>query len=87
MIGRTESTLAQSKEAVQAISASTTCLVFNADVADDKAMCQIAAQVGSWDVFILNAGHLPKPGPVASADISDYWEAYEVHFFYIPKDR
>ncbi|KAL9005459.1 MAG: hypothetical protein Q9188_001784 [Gyalolechia gomerana] len=31
------------------------------------AMKTIAAEVGTWDVFILNAGYLPKPGPIASA--------------------
>jgi NADP-dependent 3-hydroxy acid dehydrogenase YdfG len=53
-------------------------LTFRADITDDKAMHQIAAEVGSWDVFILNAAHLPNPASIASADLSDYWKAYEV---------
>lgn len=42
-------------------------------------MHQIAAEVGTWDVFILNAGHTPEPGPIARTNLSDYWKAYEVH--------
>lgn len=84
LIGRTDATLRQTEEAVESISNATTCLTFNADVTDDKAMYQIAREVGTWDVFILNAGHLPKPSPIASADISEYWAAYEVHKSTIP---
>lgn len=78
LIGRTDATLRQTKDYVEEISDNIACLSFNADVTDEKAMKTIAAEVGTWDVFILNAGHLPKPGPIASADISDYWAAYEV---------
>ncbi|KAL8932275.1 MAG: hypothetical protein Q9216_006902 [Gyalolechia sp. 2 TL-2023] len=78
LVGRTDATLGHTKKCVEEISRSIACLSFNADVTDEKAMKTIAADVGTWDVFILNAGHLPKPGPTASADSSQYWAAYEV---------
>ncbi|KAL8951592.1 MAG: hypothetical protein Q9222_002447 [Ikaeria aurantiellina] len=79
LIGRTESTLKATEEAVKESNKSTiACLVFTADITDEKAMTRIAAEVGTWDIFILNAGHLPKPGPIASTNVSEYWAAYEV---------
>ncbi|CAF9939205.1 MAG: hypothetical protein ALECFALPRED_008038 [Alectoria fallacina] len=79
LIGRNDSTLAQTKESLKASNNSTTCLNFRADVADDKAMHEIAAEVGTWDVFILNAGHIPNPTSIASANLADYWESYETN--------
>ncbi|KAL9027761.1 MAG: hypothetical protein Q9196_003765 [Gyalolechia fulgens] len=79
LIGRTDATLRQTKEYVEGIENSTACLAFTADVRDEKAMEKIAAEVGTWDVLILNAGYMPKPGPIASADISEYWAAYETN--------
>ena len=78
LIGRNDATLAQTEESLKASNNSTACLKFRADVADDKAMHEIAAEVGTWDVFILNAGHVPKPTSIASANLADYWESYEV---------
>lgn len=43
-------------------------------------MRQVAAEIGVWDVFILNAGYLPSPSSIASADVADYWKSYEVRF-------
>ena len=80
LIGRTASTLAQTKDLVQENGSDTVCLSFPADITDDKAMHQIAADVGIWDIFILNAGHIPNPSSIASANLPDYWGAYEVYF-------
>ena len=54
-------------------------MTFCADVTGDNAMHQIAAKVGTWDTLIMNAAHLPKPEQIASAQISDYWAAYETN--------
>ncbi|KAL8911093.1 MAG: hypothetical protein Q9171_003683 [Xanthocarpia ochracea] len=79
LIGRTESRLAQTKENLLATTTGVTCMTFCADVTDDNAMHQIAAKVGTWDTLIMNAAHLPNPGQIASAQISDYWAAYETN--------
>ncbi|KAL8738660.1 MAG: hypothetical protein Q9181_000577 [Wetmoreana brouardii] len=79
LIGRTASTLTQTKDAVQASSNSVHCSICCADVCDEKTMRQTAADVGTWDVLILNAGHIPKPAAVATAEISDYWQAFETN--------
>ncbi|KAI4204972.1 MAG: hypothetical protein LQ350_000824 [Teloschistes chrysophthalmus] len=81
LIGRTTSNLAQTKDSLQTIgdNAACTCSIFTANVTNEEAMHEVAAEVGAWDIFILNAGYLPKPSPVASSDISDYWAAYETN--------
>jgi len=43
-------------------------------------MEKVAQSVGTWDVLILNAGHLSAPAPIAKAPLDDYWKNYEVHF-------
>ncbi|KAL8900592.1 MAG: hypothetical protein Q9192_000979 [Flavoplaca navasiana] len=78
LIGRTESTLSQTRASVQNHSSTITCLVFEADVTNERAMGKIAVEVGTWDILILNAGHLANPTPVASATLADYWASYEV---------
>ncbi|KAL8905999.1 MAG: hypothetical protein Q9207_002284 [Kuettlingeria erythrocarpa] len=79
LIGRTASTLAQTKDSVQASGHDVHCSTSCADVCDEKAMRQIAADAGTWDVLILNAGHVPKPATIATAQISDYWQGYETN--------
>ncbi|KAL8996992.1 MAG: hypothetical protein Q9169_003643 [Polycauliona sp. 2 TL-2023] len=79
LIGRTESTLAETQALVQRISNGMTCLYFQADVTDGNAMSRIAAEIGTWDVLVLNAGHLANPTPIASANLSDYWASYEAN--------
>ena len=80
LIGRTAFTLARTKDLVQENSSGTVCLIFPIDITNDKAMHQIAADIGVWDIFILNASHIPNPTSVASANLPDYWSAYEVYF-------
>ncbi|KAL8720884.1 MAG: hypothetical protein Q9225_002329 [Loekoesia sp. 1 TL-2023] len=79
LIGRTDSTLAQTKESLPDTGTGRTCLTFCADVTDEKAMRQIAAEVETWDTFIMNAAYLPDPTPIASARVPEYWAAYETN--------
>jgi NADP-dependent 3-hydroxy acid dehydrogenase YdfG len=43
-------------------------------------MEKVAQSVGTWDVLILNAGHLSAPASIVKAPLDDYWKNYEVHF-------
>jgi NADP-dependent 3-hydroxy acid dehydrogenase YdfG len=43
-------------------------------------MEKVAQNVGTWDVLILNAGHLSAPASIVKAPLDDYWKNYEVHF-------
>ena len=81
LIGRNPGSLAETKEALEHATGSrdaVTVSAFTADVTDVKAMANVALQVGTWDVLVLNAGYIPKPAHVAAADLEDSWLAYEV---------
>ena len=79
LVGRTEATLAKTKSLLPNICKVT---VHTADVNDEKAMqavAQAVAQaVGTWDVFILNAGYISTPSKIADGNLDDYWKNYEV---------
>lgn len=50
------------------------------EITGDKVMHQIAAEVGTWNILILNAGHLTNPTSIASANLFNCWTilTYEV---------
>ncbi len=53
LLGRTEATLAETQKLIPSGSADTSPLV--CDVTDQAGMEKVAAEVGTWDVFVLNA--------------------------------
>ncbi|KAL6720840.1 hypothetical protein ACLMJK_002765 [Lecanora helva] len=79
LVGRKESTLSKTRAAVLSGTRQLRCTAFPADVNDEKAMNQIATDIGTWDVFILNAAYIAEPTTIASANISQYWASYETN--------
>ncbi|KAL8842835.1 MAG: hypothetical protein Q9176_002471 [Flavoplaca citrina] len=79
LIGRTESTLIQTRTSVQDKHGDIACLIFKADVTDEDAMEKIATEIGTWDILILNAGHQANSTSITSANLSDYWACYEAN--------
>src|SRR6202000_2127361 len=61
----------------------TKTVIFSADIADSGAIedtfAQIAATVGPVDILVSNAGYLPEPSSILSADIKDWWRAFETN--------
>ena len=84
LIGRTQSTLSKSKEAIEKES-SASVTTHTADVADEVAVGKAAAEVGKWDVLILNAGVLPAANSIEQSEPGKWWCAFEVRlgFYYI----
>ena len=84
LIGRTQSTLAKSKEAIEK-EYSALVTTYIADVADEVAIGKAAAEVGKWDVLILNAAVLPAAGSIEQSEPGKWWCAFEVRlaFCYI----
>ncbi|KAF2821569.1 putative NADP(+)-dependent dehydrogenase [Ophiobolus disseminans] len=79
LIGRTEASLKEVKTAITAIYTNTKVSVHPADVTDDFVIKEIASAVGTWDAILHCAAHFNAPSPAATADIDDYWRAYEVN--------
>ena len=51
---------------------------FKVDVTDADGMRKAAAEVGTWDILIMNAGYLSKLGPTMKQDAEEWWKAFEV---------
>ncbi len=79
LIGRTQSTLEQTKEKIEKEFASVSVSTHAADVADEKAMGEVAGRVKGWDVLVLNAGVLANPPhKIEETPVKDWWRIFEV---------
>ena len=78
LLGRTQSSLDETKDALGKDFPSAKVTTHAADVADEEAVRKAAAEIGPWDVAILNAGILPKAAPIAETAIGDWWRVFEV---------
>ena len=78
LIGRTESSLSKTRDAIAKEFTSTTVSYHVADTTDEMTMQQAAEGISSWDILILNAGLLKASTPIASAPTSDWWRVFEV---------
>lgn len=78
LIGRTQTTLSKSKEAIEKEFPSVSVTTHTADVADQAAVGKAAERVQKWDVLILNAGLFADPHPVEDSDPTDWWRVFEV---------
>lgn len=76
LIGRTESKL---RETQQLLAGKTDSSIYATSVTDEHKMHEVAEKVGAWDVFVLNAGHISSPAPVAATALQDWWEDYETN--------
>lgn len=67
------------ESSIAAIGQSTKVSVHIADVTDAAAVKKVAESVGTWHSVLHCAGYMNKPGPVITADLDDYWKAFEVN--------
>lgn len=78
MIGRTESVL---QETAKLLPAEAQVEIFAASVTEESEMRKIAAQVGGWDILILDAAHLITASPTVNgkSSVQDWWQHYETN--------
>jgi NAD(P)-dependent dehydrogenase (short-subunit alcohol dehydrogenase family) len=85
ILGRTESTLVATKQAVEAQFPTVAVHVAVADVtskpAIDTAFSNIQSLSGgrSVDICVSNAGYMPDIGPIRDVEIEDWWRGFEVN--------
>ncbi len=85
LIGRNESRLLETKQAVQTISPSTTVNIYTGDVTDfsavQRGMSAFAATIpsGTIDILIANAGYMSDLDPLADAQPAEWWTGFEVN--------
>ncbi|ORY13360.1 hypothetical protein BCR34DRAFT_562101 [Clohesyomyces aquaticus] len=78
LVGRTEATLQETQKLLPTTRGciSTVCA---ASVGDVEQMKKVVDPAGSWDIFVLNAGHIAAPTSIAEASIEDWWASYETN--------
>lgn len=77
--GRREAPLIETKNDVENTVPGVEVLVYaGVDVADEDAVTKMASKVGTWDVFVANAGYLSGKARVVDADSKDWWQSMEV---------
>ncbi|KAK9770054.1 hypothetical protein AB5N19_03099 [Seiridium cardinale] len=82
LLGRTLETLESTKSSLQDQFPKTELIVLKTDVTDAVSTSNsfdAIAEAGPIDVYINNAGYLADLGPVASADVLDWWKAFDVN--------
>jgi NAD(P)-dependent dehydrogenase (short-subunit alcohol dehydrogenase family) len=83
IIGRTETTLLQTKSKVETECPATTVLVSIADISDPESVGSAAHHIrvafGAWDTFVHNAGYLPDAVTLTGADTDDWWKGFETN--------
>ncbi|KAF2118329.1 hypothetical protein BDV96DRAFT_569677 [Lophiotrema nucula] len=77
LVGRTQKTLLETQQLLP--SGKCTSAVCAASVADAEQMKAVVDAAGTWDVFVLNAGHIAKPTSISEASMSDWWASYETN--------
>lgn len=78
LIGRDESSLKETQKDLSCDSS-----IHTEDVLDEDAMVRVASEVGAWDVLILGAGYLSKPGSIKHSSVDEWWQSFEVRLPFI----
>ena len=78
ILGRTQSSLAETKLLVEKEFPSARVTIYIADVTDEKAVSKAASQIGAWDVLVSNAGYLAKRALIHEIDLHEWWTGFEV---------
>ncbi|CAG8975655.1 hypothetical protein HYALB_00008414 [Hymenoscyphus albidus] len=76
LIGRTEADLIDTQKLIPA---PTTSAVFPVSVLDEEGIKRVATEVGSWNVLIMGAAHIPKPASTVNTELADWWLTYETN--------
>ncbi|KAF2759929.1 NAD(P)-binding protein [Pseudovirgaria hyperparasitica] len=79
LIGRTEAKIKETEAAIASEAGNCDVITFITDASNLDGMQEVARAVGTWHVLLLNAGYMNSPAPVATADLGDYWKAFEVN--------
>ncbi len=74
MLGRTEASLKETTALVPQVPTE----VYTVDTTDEEGLRKVAASVGKWDVLVLAAGYMSTPSSIASANLAEWWQSFEV---------
>ena len=78
ILGRKEGPLNETKKLAKEKFPETQVSVYIADISDPVPVEAAAKQFGTWDILVLNAGYMAKKEVMDTADLEDWWSAFEV---------
>lgn len=78
ILGRTEGSLQETKKLVESENTGVTVSTYAADMTQPADVKKAAAEIGAWDILILNAGYMNQPGPMLDVDLDEWWKTFEV---------
>ncbi|KAI0101451.1 putative NADP(+)-dependent dehydrogenase [Hypoxylon sp. NC0597] len=76
LLGRTAASL---QETALLIPKETQTSIHAVDIAQEKAIQDVAKSVGKWDILVLAAGYMSKPSPITTADTDEWWQGFETN--------
>jgi len=79
IIGRTQSTLDETKALLAKEAGNVPVTTYIADVTDEIAIQKAAQSIGKWDVLIHNAGYLTSAEEVTKSDTKEWWQSFETN--------
>ena len=80
IMGRTQSTLSETKEIIGTEYPKTDVTTHVADITDECAVGEAARSIGAWDVLILNAAKILAPNSIDKTSLGEWWSVCEVSF-------
>jgi NAD(P)-dependent dehydrogenase (short-subunit alcohol dehydrogenase family) len=82
LVGRTEKTLQETKNAIANACPETNVFIAIADVSQGESIGRAAHDIrvalGAWDIFANFAAILPPVSTIAGADEDEWWRAFEI---------
>ncbi|PVH90798.1 NAD(P)-binding protein [Periconia macrospinosa] len=82
LIGRTEWTLKETESQIRSnekISKAIKISVLPGSVSNEAQMKSAAAEIGPWDILVLNAAVVNDPGPILSKSVDESWNLFETN--------
>lgn len=78
LLGRTEATLKETASRVASATPAVTTSVRVCDLTKEETLRDAAAAIGTWQILIIASGYAAQPSSILSADMGDWWQAFEV---------
>ncbi|PVH97498.1 NAD(P)-binding protein [Periconia macrospinosa] len=82
LIGRTESTLKETESQIRSnekISKTIKISVLPGSVSSEAQMKSAAAEIGAWDILVLNAAVVNDLGPILAKGVEELWSVFETN--------
>ncbi len=78
ILARRTALLQETKQVVESEFPDVKIPLHTVDITDPKQVQAAAAEIGEFDILVMNAGFLPGPASIADSTLEDWWKGWEV---------